>query len=610
MTRLDTPTNIVSHFAVMLCAASLVIGLASSAVADEEETRLSQPVLKPIPNEIEREAAEEVPPDGAPKDRATIFGATVVEARESRAIITDVAIGSPAAKAGLREGDEIISVAGFRGDSYEEWLEGVQRIVRDTPDGETVPVAIKRGGKRLTVQVRTLIASPGEGSIASGRPLVNVPDVGPGVATQPRQQNIGIGGSDDDIFISNADFFGDDALGGRPDERAIAHIYMIPAAQPAPQTPGVQTPGAQTPGAQTPGGRRSAVGAPNAPALDPATAIDASAQDVRQSSAGGFGQGRGVAGARIGLAGFRNREQGMMVMVDVGNLPAGNYLVAVADPGVISGASGTPGTSAVQDPLEQQTVDQTPGVNQATPGNRPVERNVQPRQRRQPSSIGTPQQERLQQPLRQQLSGSDGQAADDQDSGLSAPPTGEVNPLSAPPTGEANELTAPPTGEVNQLSAPPTGEVNELSARPTGQLDQTAATGGRSATGGAAGAPGVVAPIAPLTVDRSGTGRLQQVVEGIQVADVVGLAIVIYTEAVPPANPIPPGGNLVDAARPQQRGAAQQPAAAVAAPQGPMPVAAGLIRMTESGADGAAPAATGQRQPNTSAPGARQSRSQ
>ena len=45
-------------------------------------------------------------------------------------------------------------------------------------------------------------------------------------------------------------------------------------------------------------------------------------------------------------------------------------------------------------------------------------------------------------------------------------------------------------------------------------------------------------------MDQSGTGRLQQVVEGVQVADIVGQAIVIYAPAKPPQTAIPPNQNV------------------------------------------------------------------
>jgi len=46
--------------------------------------------------------------------------------------------------------------------------------------------------------------------------------------------------------------------------------------------------------------------------------------------------------------------------------------------------------------------------------------------------------------------------------------------------------------------------------------------------------------IGTITVDQSGTGRMQHVVEGMQVRNVVGQALVIYTSGTTPAVTLPP----------------------------------------------------------------------
>jgi hypothetical protein len=48
-----------------------------------------------------------------------------------------------------------------------------------------------------------------------------------------------------------------------------------------------------------------------------------------------------------------------------------------------------------------------------------------------------------------------------------------------------------------------------------------------------------------ITVDQNGAGRLQQKVESARVRDVVGQAIVLYSQAAPPQTAVPatPGGN-------------------------------------------------------------------
>jgi hypothetical protein len=63
--------------------------------------------------------------------------------------------------------------------------------------------------------------------------------------------------------------------------------------------------------------------------------------------------------------------------------------------------------------------------------------------------------------------------------------------------------------------------------------------------------------IGTLTVDQSGTGRLQQVVEGMQVRDVVGLAVVIYSHTADPQNTLPPDLNSTADPNGGRPGAAQ-----------------------------------------------------
>src|SRR5688500_9147110 len=102
MTSLVPSPQMMSRLAATLCAVWLITGTVNTpAFAEEEETRLSQPVLEPIADEIDQKLQEETEDlaDDVPEDRATILGMTVLEGRRSRAIVKDVALGSPAAKA-------------------------------------------------------------------------------------------------------------------------------------------------------------------------------------------------------------------------------------------------------------------------------------------------------------------------------------------------------------------------------------------------------------------------------------------------------------------------------------------------------------------------------
>jgi hypothetical protein len=185
------------------------------------------------------------------------------------------------------------------------------------------------------------------------------------------------------------------------------------------------------------------------------------------------------------------------------------------------------------------------------------------------------------------------QVADNtQTSGASVPPTGQVNPLTAPPTGQVNPVTAPPTGQVNPSNTTPTGQstVNNALEEQARQARAARANAGNQPIGGHV--------IGTLTVDQSGTGRMQQAVEGMQVRDVLGLSIVIYSQSGEPTTTLPPNldptiegeaGKAAGSAppatsaigRPANPQSAVAPAQA-APPQGGnsnQPVAAGTIRL-------------------------------
>ena len=69
------------------------------------------------------------------------------------AIITNVQPGSPAAKAGIREGDIVVSVDGQTIDGQA----GLVAVIRDASPGQTVEIVLSRDGEILTVST-TLVA--------------------------------------------------------------------------------------------------------------------------------------------------------------------------------------------------------------------------------------------------------------------------------------------------------------------------------------------------------------------------------------------------------------------------------------------------------------------
>ena len=101
---------------------------------------------------LERRAGERV--GGRPSGRANVLGMSLQEGGRGRVQVVDVAAASPAFDAGVRKGDVIVSFAGFHGENYRDWIEGMGKLVTDTPDGETIDVELLRGGKRVAARIR------------------------------------------------------------------------------------------------------------------------------------------------------------------------------------------------------------------------------------------------------------------------------------------------------------------------------------------------------------------------------------------------------------------------------------------------------------------------
>jgi membrane-associated protease RseP (regulator of RpoE activity) len=616
---------------------------------DQEEGEVLSPEEQAAA--LDQRGGEQVVDD--PNNLAMILGMHVQEADSGRVKVVDVAAGSPAFESGVREGDEIVSFDGFKAESYREWIDGIRRLVTDTPDGSAVSVELLRGERRITAEIQTPEAKADDvrrlGPLGQQIPQQPVQGQGPLPPTGANQPFAPGVISDNDVFV-NSGFFDDDVAGTT--DRAVAEIFRI--------TPQQTTPQQTTPQQTTP------LNPPNQPGTQ-AAAAGAAGQPTSRSAAGARQNplrpnNPGVGGAsRIGLAGFRDDTNGMVVMLDVGGLAPGSYPVGIEDAGLILGG---------QQPMRHARNNQVPDERDVRSQER-MNRVRRPFDRQRTNSLQLDNQPtnapRPRPQLRQTPRGDTGNQDQSQTqsspsiprtvlaqvtnensgSGTATPPTGQVQPNSTPATGEVNPNLTPPTGEVNPNLTPPTGEANPNLTPPTGQVLPPGAppTGrvlppGTSPTGepdpDAVGDEGLVgfddsdiasgnplsgstlALVGTLTVDQSGTGRLQQVVEGVRVRDVVGQAIVIYAPATPPTTTVPPNTNVsgtrgetaTAAATGQQQqpgnvpvtnqprqlpGATPQQLATTGPITGagtPTPVAAGVIRLMSD------------RRPNASAPGA------
>jgi hypothetical protein len=413
---------------------------------------------------LERRAGERGP--SGPRGRALILGMHIQEGPKNRVKVIEVSAASPAFDAGVKAGDEIVSVDGFHAKTYREWIDGIRRMVTDTPDGELMAFELLRGGKRVAANIRApesraddprlpgLLGQPIpplDGSNASGGS-----PFGP-TANQP------VGAAGNNVFINNAPFNNafNAGLAGTID-RAIAQIVRIEQQQTADDV----------------GQAGSAAAA--RPAGQPRQFPDTEAAPVDRGTDATSGAAVTPPGS-IGIAGFRDEQSGMLVMMDVGGLAPGNYRVSIKDPGRVFG-----GTDAAPVP---NSVEQTLSVQQ-------------PGQRNQPT--------------------------EDETSAAGTPPTGQVNPPTTPATGQVNPPATPPTGRVTPSLTPPTGKVNPPATSPTGDPN----TGGGSRSGS-------LPDIGILTIDQSGTGTMQQTVAGMFVRDVAGQAIVIYAPEKPPQGTAP-----------------------------------------------------------------------
>ena len=242
--------------------------------------------------------------------KAQVLGMALQEGSRNRVKVVDVAMNSPAFDAGVMKGDEIVAFQGFRGESYRKWIDGIRRLTTDTAAGLKIPVVVTRDGKQLTVQIevqeKAVRPSNPRAFGQNGSQLIP-PGVGPALpgSSGPTGAPVAVGGGGNNVVVGGGgpfgEFFGGPAASAN--ERAVAQIVRI-GGQPTPNPSGTAAgPSAAGTNQATP--ETSTVGATAAPKNG---------------------------GARIGMAGFRDDPTGMLVMVDVGALPPGNYKWELAIP--------------------------------------------------------------------------------------------------------------------------------------------------------------------------------------------------------------------------------------------------------------------------------------
>ncbi len=388
--------------------------------------------LGPQTEQLKRRAGEQGGPDA--QARTLILGMKVQEMDHGGVKVIDVGAATPAYEGGIRKGDQIVSFQNFKANDYRKWIDGMRRVATGAKDGDMLTVVVMRDGNPVTTKIRVPESHVGPVQLPLGPPPGQQQAAGSPPPAAPGGEEVGIANTN--VAIENsapfANFFGDQ--NGAATERGVAELYRVTSGKVDQNDGNPQT----------------------TPAPNPR-------------------------GARIGLAGFRNDPNGMVVMVDVGGLEPGNYTVGIGDP-----------TAAMMN---------TPPTNPGNPAGSKLPVPTQPQSNSQPGEIS-----------RSVLA--DVAPNADAAAGVTAPATGQVNPIAAPATGEVNPTNTTPIGQSTVDNAQ-LQERNDQNAKP-------------------AGAPGIN-EVGTLTVDQSGTGRMQHVVEGIRVRNVVGQALIISTAISPAA---------------------------------------------------------------------------
>src|SRR5262245_36016233 len=152
------------HFALtalQLFAACLILTLPTHGFAKEsdpggKDTETEAEIVFEPTSEGDAAAhptADEKPIDFDAK-RPSILGMTVVEGDDGKPRVIDVAASSPAWDAGIRKHDIVLSLHGVQAKSFQEWAEGVRKVVADAKAGQTIPVEVLRDSTPLDLQVR------------------------------------------------------------------------------------------------------------------------------------------------------------------------------------------------------------------------------------------------------------------------------------------------------------------------------------------------------------------------------------------------------------------------------------------------------------------------
>lgn len=141
-------------------AAAVILGTAAATqisgaeAQDRADAQNRVVVEREVREPIER-AVQVLSMAGGSRIGATIADVTAEDVAEKKlpaesgVLVTGVDADSPAAKAGLKEGDVIVEFDGERARSVSQ----LQRIIRETPPGRKVPMSVSRNGQRTPLTI-------------------------------------------------------------------------------------------------------------------------------------------------------------------------------------------------------------------------------------------------------------------------------------------------------------------------------------------------------------------------------------------------------------------------------------------------------------------------
>jgi putative serine protease PepD len=145
----DAPINHGNSGGPLLNALGQVIGIDAQI---ESDSGASDGVGFAIPSDTVRSVATQLIA-GLPVQLAYLGVGLDETTQLTGALVSNVQIDTPAAKAGLKKGDLVVSMAGTPIASYDD----LSRVINDHKPGDTISITYVRNGKKHTVQAKLTI---------------------------------------------------------------------------------------------------------------------------------------------------------------------------------------------------------------------------------------------------------------------------------------------------------------------------------------------------------------------------------------------------------------------------------------------------------------------